>query len=254
MACEGRGCRMDAMILAAGTGTRLRPVTNDLPKPLVKVGETPLLEWVATRLIEAGADRLIINIHHHADQIRDFVSSREGFGVEVKFSLEVVAPLETGGGIAAAAPHFRRSSPFYIHNSDIITKIDLEALYAAHQADEHAVVTLAVGGRESSRYLIFDDLGLCGYGNQRTELRTVVREPAGQPRDLPFAGIHVADPELPDLIQRSGTFSIISAYLHLAREGVRIAPYDIGNALWMEIGNPERLERARAWARRVSRR
>jgi MurNAc alpha-1-phosphate uridylyltransferase len=240
------------MILAAGIGRRLRPITNREPKALVKVGGKPMLEWVAERLVEAGADRLIINLHHFPEEIRSYVDARGGFGVEVRFSLEALAPLDTGGGLAFAASHFRCSAPFFLHNCDIITEIDLADLYRAHQADPEALVTLAAGGRESWRYLVFDDFGLCGHGNDRTGERTLARAPEGATRNLPFAGVHVADPELLDHITESGTFSIISTYLRLAREGIRIVPYDIGDALWLEIGNPERLARARTWAGETS--
>lgn len=236
------------MILAAGLGTRLRPLTHRIPKPMVEVGGKPLLEWVAERLVAAGADRLIINVHQHADQIREFVEAKGGFGVDVRISLEEERPLDTGGGIAAAAPLFRGETPFFIHNSDIITTIDLEAMYRVHEEDGEALVTLAVGGRESWRYLIFDERGLCGWGNDRDGGPQLVREAVGEARHLPFAGIHVADPALLDLITERGIFSIITTYMRLAREGYRIVPFDIGDALWLEIGNPERLERARAWA------
>ncbi len=239
---------MDAMILAAGLGTRLRPLTDRIPKPLVEVGGAPLIAWTARRLVAAGVDRLIVNVHAHADQIVAYLKEQRGFGAEVVISREVERPLDTGGGIASAAPHFRRDAPFFVHNSDIITGIDLEAMYQAHVADREALVTLAVGGRESARYLAFDDLGLCGYGDTRTGRREQVREPIGEPRDLPFTGVHVASPALLDLFTETGVFSIVTTYLRLAREGRRIAPYDIGDALWLEVGSPERLERARAWA------
>lgn len=241
---------MDALILAAGLGTRLRPITDRVPKAMVEVGGAPLLTWVARRLIDAGTDRIIVNVHHHAERIIEFVEAEGGLGVDTRISLEADRPLETGGGLLHAAPLFRRNAPFFIHNSDIITEIDLGALYHAHAADVEAMVTLAVGGRESDRYLVFDDHGMSGYGNDRTGERVVVREPVGSPRHLPFAGIHVADPRLLDRITEEGVFSIIRTYLRLAREGVRIAPFDIGDALWLEVGTHERLERARKWAER----
>lgn len=236
------------MILAAGLGTRLRPLTDRVPKPMVEVGGKPLLEWVADRLVAAGADRLIVNVHHHADQIRALLEEKEGFGAEFRISVEEERPLDTGGGVAAASSHFRRNAPFFIHNSDIITTIDLEAMYRTHEGDPDALVTLAAGGRESWRYLVFDERGLCGYGNDREGGPELVRETVGETRRLPFAGIHVVEPTFLDLITETGVFSIITTYLRLAREGHRIVPFDIGNALWLEIGNPERLAKARAWA------
>ena len=112
---------MEAMILAAGVGERLRPLTEHAPKALVEVAGVPMLERVARRLIDAGADRLIINVHHHADQIEEYVRRRGGFGVEIRFSREEGAPLETGGGLLAAAPLFERSQPFLLHNVDVIS-------------------------------------------------------------------------------------------------------------------------------------
>ena len=236
------------MILAAGLGVRLRPITEHIPKPLVEVGGRPMLEWVARHLVEAGADRLIVNVHPHADQIVRFLEEHDGFGAEVRISHEVEAPLDTGGGLLAAAPHFRRDAPFFIYNGDVLTGTDLSAMYQAHLADPTALVTLAVGGRDSTRYLTFDEWGLLGYGNTATGLRVQVRELRGASRDLPFAGLHVASPELLDLFEETGAFSIITTYLRLAREGRRIVPYGIGHALWLEVGDLGRLERARAWA------
>ena len=236
------------MILAAGVGSRLRPLTDRTPKALVEVGGRPMLEWVAFKLIEAGVNRLVINLHHQPDQIRSFVEEKGEFGVEVRFSFEKSQPLGTGGGLAAAARHLRPITPFYIHNSDIITEIDLVGLYEAHEGDREALVTLAVGGRTSVRYLIFDDLGLCGWGNDHTGKRPLARELVGEARDLPFSGVHVAEPGLLDHMTEKGVFSIITTYMRLAGEGFRIAPYEVGDALWLEIGNHERLARARAWA------
>ncbi len=236
------------MILAAGLGTRLGPLTERTPKALIEVGGRPMLEWVAVRLIESGVDRLVINVHHHADQICSFVENMGGFGVEVLLSLEESEPLGTGGGLATAASHLRRAEPFFIHNSDIITGIDLAALYRAHQAETEALVTLAVGGRESPRYLVFDDDGLCGWGNDRTGVLNLARDLVGKPENLPFSGVHLADPSLLDQITETGVFSIITTYMRLAKEGLRIAPFDVGNALWLEIGTQERLARAQAWA------
>jgi NDP-sugar pyrophosphorylase family protein len=236
------------MILAAGLGVRLRPVTEHIPKPLVEVGGRPMLEWVARHLVNAGADRLIVNVHPHADQIVRFLEEHAGFGAEVLISREVGRPLDTGGGILAAAPYFRRDAPFFIYNGDVLTGTDLTAMYRAHVADPSVLVTLAVGGRDSSRYLTFDEWGLLGYGNEATGLRVQVREPRGTSRDLPFAGLHVASPALLDLFEETGAFSIVTTYLRLVRNGRRIVPFDIGDALWLEVGNLERLERARAWA------
>jgi NDP-sugar pyrophosphorylase family protein len=242
---------MDAMILAAGLGTRLGPLTQDTPKALVDVAGVPALERVAQRLIAAGADRLIINLHHHADAIVEFVAARNSFGVDVVFSREEGAPLETGGGLLCAAPLFRRTAPFLLHNVDVLCDADLGALLASHGARNEAqdatrdLATLAVSRRETTRYLIFDDAGLVGRLNARTGERTLVRRERGVSTPLAFAGIHAISPAIFDLIIERGAFSILDVYLRLAAEGHRIGAHDIGAARWLEIGNPERLQEAR---------
>jgi N-acetyl-alpha-D-muramate 1-phosphate uridylyltransferase len=232
------------MILAAGLGTRLGAITETIPKALVDVAGRSALEHVARRLILAGADRLIINVHHHARGIIRHVEERDGFGVDVVFSHEDDAPLETGGGVLAAAPHFRRDAPFMLHNVDVLTDADLRALYAAHlHAD--ALATLAVSDRHSSRRLIFDDQGLVGRTDERSGARSMVRAASSDTREWAFAGIHVVSPVLLDRLVERGAFSIMQAYLRLAGEGAKIAPFDITGATWLEIGTPERLEAAR---------
>jgi NDP-sugar pyrophosphorylase family protein len=235
------------MILAAGQGTRLRPLTDRLPKALVEVAGVPMLERVARRLVEAGATRLVVNVHHHADQIEAFVAERRGFGVEVAISREPgEGPLETGGGLLHARPHFRSREPFVVHNVDVISDMDLAALYAA-QLGRGALATLAVNDRATTRPLLFDDRGLYGWADHRPgrEASRTVREPAGSPREWGFAGVHVIDPEIFDLFTEKGKFSIIPAYLRLSGQGREIRPHDVSGALWLEIGTPERLEDAR---------
>lgn len=233
---------MDAMILAAGLGTRLGDITRDRPKALVEVAGATALEHVARRLIDAGADRLIINVHHHADAVVELVEARGGFGVPVAFSREEEAPLETGGGLLHAAPLFRRDAPFFLHNVDVLSTADLRAMYAAHR-DSGALATLAVSDRESSRHLVFDSNGLCGRGGRASEGDEDTCSPPVE--RYPFAGIHVLSPEVPDLITERGAFSILDVYLRLARAGHRILPWHLGAARWLEIGNPARLAEAR---------
>lgn len=236
---------MDAMILAAGVGSRLGAVTRDQPKALVHVGGMPALEHVARRLIAAGADRLIINVHHFAEQIIDYVREQDGFGVETLISHEAEVPLETGGGLLLASPLFRRQAPFYLHNVDVLTELGLESMYARHQ-ESGALATLAVQQRESSRYLLFDQHGLCGRLDRRRVGAAELHATAQEVRPFAFAGVHVISPELLARITERGRFSIIDVYLRLAGAGAQIAAYDIGRARWLEIGSPERLAEARA--------
>ena len=234
---------MDAMILAAGFGTRLGDLTRDTPKALIDVGGVPVLERVARKLIDAGADHLIINVHHHADRIIEFVHSRDDFGVSVSFSREVDAPLETGGGLLHAKPLFRGDGSFLLHNVDVLCDIDLRALYTAH-VHSGALATLAVNRRDSSRLLLFDERGLCGRinkGGGGAEVHT----DCGDPVPFAFAGIHAVSAAILDMITERGAFSIIDMYLRLAAAGRSIARYDMGGARWLEIGSPERLAEAR---------
>lgn len=235
------------MILAAGLGTRLRPLTDQAPKALVTVGGTPMLERIARRLIAAGVDRLIVNVHHHADQVREFISARDGFGIDVRLSEEPDAPLETGGGLLHARRHFQGGS-FFLHNVDVVSEVDLGAMYRAHEKTG-AVATLAVSDRPSDRLLEFDELGLRARVDRRADRVDAVRPPQGQARVRAFAGIHVISPGFFDLVEERGAFSIMAPYLRLAGAGRPILPFDIGAALWLEVGDPGRLERARRFLR-----
>jgi NDP-sugar pyrophosphorylase family protein len=237
---------MDAMIFAAGHGTRLRPLTNEIPKALVEVNGAPMLERVARRLVDAGADRLIVNTHPFADRIVEFVTSRNGFGVEVEFSHEPDEPLDTGGGLRQASPLLRRDAPFFLHNCDVLSDIDRPGLYAAHAADGSAIATLAVLPASAERYLLFDDHGLCGYAPRGGGEDVLVREPASAPERKDFAGIHVASTELLHRLPETRVFSIVWTYLDCAARGERVAGFACDDARWIDIGSPEKLARAAA--------
>ncbi|MBB4638173.1 nucleotidyltransferase family protein [Longimicrobium terrae] len=236
---------MDAMILAAGLGTRLRPLTDHTPKAMIEVGGVPMLERVARRLIAAGADRLIINTAYLAEQIEDYVRAHDGFGVEAVFSREDPGPLETGGALLAARPLFRRDGPFFLHNADIATDLSLDDLLAAHHAAGDPLVTVAVLDRPSARKLLFDEDGLLGRVDESKGVDLRVRPARGAVTALPFAGVHVLSPRFLDLLTETGAFSILEPYLRLAAAGERIMPYRVDGCAWLDIGRPEQLEAAR---------
>ncbi len=235
---------MDAMILAAGLGTRLRPLTNHTPKPLVRVAGVTLLEHIGRRLIDAGADRIIVNVHHLSEQVERFARDEWNLDAELVLSHERDELLGTGGGLAHARKLFRRDAPFFLHVGDVIAEPDFRAFYGAHQ-ESGALATLAVHERETARALLFDARGLVGRDNRREGWTRMAREPAGEPQRRPFAGIHVISPALFDGFVETGPFDIIDAYLREVAAGSTILPYDIGGSRWLEIGNPERLEQAR---------
>ena len=235
---------MNAMIFAAGLGTRLRPLTNDRPKALVEVNGKPLLEHNIMKLKEAGFDRIVVNIHHFGEQIIEFLKSHDNFGIDIRVSDERQQLLDTGGGIKHAIPIFDQNQPILIHNVDIISDIDVRELYAKHLAWETASplgATLAVHQRKTSRYLQFaDDMRLCGWTNVKTgEVKGELGEA------FAFAGIHVVDPSLlPYLLaQDADVFSIIDFYLKVCNE-IAIAGADVTGREWVDCGKPEALAKA----------
>lgn len=240
------------MILAAGRGERLRPLTDRIPKALIEVGGVPMLERVARRLIGAGAQRLIINLCHGAEAIERFVTERAGFGVEVVFSRESPEPYETGGGVLHAASHLTRDAPFLLHNVDILTDLDLGVLYEAHLEGERSpsvrapLATLAVASRDTTRPLLVDETGVYGRANRTEGWEIIARLPTGTFAEAGFAGIHVLSPRILARLRERGRFSIMDSYMRLIAEGERIGVFDVTDAFWQDIGTPERLERARA--------
>ncbi|HEX2187578.1 MAG TPA: nucleotidyltransferase family protein [Longimicrobiaceae bacterium] len=231
------------MLFAAGLGTRLRPLTDRVPKALVEVGGVPMLERVARRLIDAGADRLVINAHHHAEQIERYVAGRDGWGVQVDVVREEREPLETGGGLLHAAPFLRRDAPFFAHNADVVTDLPLREMYAAHR-ESGALATLAVMDRPTTRKLLFDRRGLLGRTDERRGVDLRSRPAEGEVVSLAFAGVHVISPELFTRVTERGVFSILDPYLRIAGEGGRILPFRVDGALWLDVGRPEQLEAA----------
>jgi MurNAc alpha-1-phosphate uridylyltransferase len=236
---------LDAMILAAGLGTRLRPLTYETPKALVEVAGTPVIDRVARRVVKAGADRIVVNVSPHAERIQEHIRQRDGWGVEVQVSVEPDGPLETGGGLLAAAEMFRGDRPILVHNADILTDLDLEALYRQH--DDGELATLAVRPAEADRYLLFDDEGLVGYEYGGEERRA--RDPVGEERRMDYLGVQVVSPRLLSLFEETGKFSIFTPYMRLVAQGERIGAFDADGARWDDIGTHEQLAEAQeAWA------
>jgi NDP-sugar pyrophosphorylase family protein len=234
---------MQAMILAAGLGTRLRPLTDDRPKAMVELNGRPLLEWTIRRLIKHGFDDLIINVHHFADQIIDFLAEQNNFGIRIQISDEREEILETGGGLKKACPFFGKA-PFLLCNTDVVTDLDLNAFYQAHIASG-ALATLATRWRSTSRYLIFNEKQtLCGWQNTKTGEVRMSRPVTGNLQLRAFSGIHVINPRIFDLITEEGKFSIIDTYLRLAKHyEIRSYPHD--NDIWIDVGRPESLREAK---------
>jgi NDP-sugar pyrophosphorylase family protein len=247
---------MKAMVLAAGLGTRLRPLTNDRPKALVEVSGRTLLEITLTRLRDFGVNDVIINVHHYADMVIGHVKAAGNFGMHIEFSREDVL-LDTGGGLKKAAWFLAASGdtsanlgananpdePFILHNVDVISNIDLQRMVEAHKQSA-ALATLAVQDRKTSRYLLFNHhLQLCGRRLVNEEKTEIVR-PSQTMSELAFAGIHVISPRIFPLLTEDGIFSIIPAYLRLAAQGENIQAFRADEYYWRDLGKPENIQQA----------
>ena len=231
---------MKAMILAAGLGTRLRPLTNDRPKALVEVAGRTLLEITIARLREFGVREVIVNVHHFAGMVTEYLRKKNNFGMRIEISEEDTL-LDTGGGLKRAAWFFQQegpATPFIVHNVDVISTIDLRRMLDFH-VQTQALATLAVQQRQSSRYLLFDEQGrLCGrrlVKEQKTEL--VKSSPQFQ--EVAFSGIHVISSRLLTMMSEEGVFSIVQSYLRLAGEGQSIVAYRADSDYWRDLGKPE---------------
>ncbi|WP_167613533.1 nucleotidyltransferase family protein [Maribellus sediminis] len=235
---------MEAMIFAAGLGTRLQSETSDKPKALVEVGGKPLIRHAIEKVVNAGATKIVVNVHHFAELVSDYLKS-EDFGVEVLISDETGRLLETGGGLKKAAPLFSGNDPILIYNVDILSDLDLKQVLKTHLENE-SLATLVVRERETSRYLKFDDeMQLSGWINKKSGETKVSRPEAfSASRELAFSGIHIVQPEIFNYIPQEERFSIIDWYLELAKTKT-IKGYFDQSKLWMDVGKPAELEAAR---------
>lgn len=236
---------MKAMVLAAGLGTRLRPLTDGRPKALVEIAGRTLLEIALSRLRECGVNEVIVNVHHFADMITGYLKANSNFGMRIEVSREDDLLLDTGGGLKKAGWFFledsRNQEPFLVHNVDVMSRIDLLQMFEVHKQRE-PLVTLAVQKRESSRYLLFDDqLALRG---RRVRGKKEEVASTSAVHELAFTGIHVISPRLFHLMKEKGAFSIIDSYLRLATEGEKILGFRADEYYWRDLGRPDDLRKA----------
>lgn len=243
---------MKAMVLAAGMGTRLRPLTNDRPKALVEISGRTLLEITLARLRDFRVREVVINVHHFADMIESYLKANGNFGLRIEISREETL-LDTGGGLKKAGYFFQdsagsREEPFILHNVDVISNIDFAQMVNVH-AEKSALATLAVQDRPTSRYLLFNDtlendaLELCGRQSGRDGQPELVR-PAQNPQALAFSGIHIISPRFLKMITERGAFSIIDSYLRVAAQGDTILAFRADNYYWRDLGRPEHVAQA----------
>lgn len=236
---------MKAMVLAAGLGTRLKPLTDDRPKALVEVAGYTLLEITLKRLRNFGVRDVIVNVHHFADKVIGYLKANDNFEMNIAISHEEVL-LDTGGGLKRAASFLNdpnSGEPFILHNVDVLSTIDLEKMVRRH-IDRRALATLAVQERETSRYLLFDEQQrLCGRRAGRDGVPELVS--AAQWTDaLAFTGVHVISPRIFSMLGDEDVFPIVAAYLRFASEGKEVLAFRADDCYWRDLGRPESIAQA----------
>ena len=234
------------MILAAGLGTRLRPLTDDRPKALVAVGGRTLLEITLERLRSFGIHEVIINTHHFADLVVEYLGRHDNFGMRITISREEIL-LDTGGGLKHAAHFFLSDSDpdesFLVHNVDVLSTIDFDRMLRFH-LERRALATIAVQDRPTSRYLLFDtDRQLCGRRAGLDGPPELVR-PVKESQAFAFCGVHILSPRVLDLMTETGVFSIIPVYLRLAAQGEKIVGFSANDYYWRDLGRAEHISEA----------
>ncbi|WP_232468326.1 nucleotidyltransferase family protein [Alkalitalea saponilacus] len=228
------------MIFAAGKGTRLKPYTNQCPKALVKVGELTMLEIALRKLSRIGIKRVVINVHHFADQIIKFLKDYPADNMEILISDEREQLLDTGGGLLNAQMLFDEEEPILIYNVDVLTNAPIEKLIDYHIENDN-LVSMMVQKRDASRFLHFDETDqLCGWSNPKTG-ETIVSLEANQTEKLGFNGIHIIEYEVLDLITKTGVFPIVPEYLELSKN-FPVKGWSNWSGDWFDIGTPEKLE------------
>lgn len=234
---------MKAMILAAGLGTRLQPLTNTKPKALVEIHGRPLLERLILGLKKYSFDEIIINTFHFAEQIKAFLKKNNNFDIRIEISHETEL-LDTGGGIKKAAWFFDDGQPFLVHNVDVLTDLDYGRMMVSHSL-ENALATLAVRNRKTSRYFLFNKQNdLCGWESGIENKRKQVCKSNKKLHPLSFMGIHVLSPRIFKFIKQEGKFSIIETYLDLAADGKTIKAFLADEFRWLDLGRKENLDEA----------
>lgn len=236
---------MKAMIFAAGLGTRLKPITDTLPKALVPIAGKPLLEHVILKLKASGFDEILINVHHFPDQIIDFIRANHAFDIRIEISDESNMLLDTGGGVKKAIAFFDDKKPFLVHNVDILSNINLTELYNQHLRT-NPLATLVVSNRNTFRYLLFaDDMRLCGWINEKTaETKPADLHHPERYNKLAFSGIQVLSPQVFDFMDSyPDKFSIMDFYLQNCSKN-NILGFEPSDYKMLDVGKLDVLDEA----------
>ncbi len=233
---------MKALILAAGLGTRLMPLTTDIPKALVTVNGITLLELAVNKLVGAGISEIIVNVHHHASKVIDFIEKHHFQGAKIAISDESGELLDTGGAILKAQWFLEGNEPFIVHNVDVISDINLHSIFIEHEK-RGGMATLSVVERQTKRYFLFDSgLKLVGWTDTSKDIVKWAGKPVKSAKPLAFSGIHIISPEIFARMEEKGKFSIIDTYLRLAVTE-NIFGYIQEKNTWFDVGKPDQLEK-----------
>lgn len=233
---------MKAMLFAAGKGTRLQPLTNNIPKALVKVAGITLLERAINKLVSNGFTEIIINTHHFSTQIVDFIKQHNNLGAQILISDESALLLDTGGGLKNAAWFFGEE-PFLVYNVDVLTDLNLQELFANH-LKSNALTTLAVRERQTKRYLLVDENNrLRGWKNMETGETRGILSNSNTLKPSAFSGIHIIDPKLFSFMPVEKVFSIMDFYISICSTQP-INTFDHSQGYWTDVGKPEELAAA----------
>lgn len=235
---------MQAMIFAAGLGTRLKEETVTKPKALVQIGKNTFLQNAIEKLKSEGVTSIVINVHHFAEQIISFLDEHD-FGIQIEISDESEQLLDTGGGLKKAASLFSPKEPVLMYNVDVISNLSLKQVLNVH-IESGALATLVVRNRETQRYLKFDsDNNLVGWLNKKTNVKKISRQENFETAtEMAFSGIHVVSPEIFCFMPGKEKFPIMDLYLELAKSKT-IKGYFDTSQLWIDVGKPLELKRAR---------
>jgi NDP-sugar pyrophosphorylase family protein len=233
---------MKAMILAAGLGTRLKPFTDHHPKALAVVNGKTILQRNIEYLQQFKVDKIIINVHHFADQIISFLQENNNFNIDIQISDETQEVLETGGGLLKAKWFFEPNESFVLMNVDILTDMNLQEMLQKHTSSK-AIATLAISRRESARCFLFnDDLQLCGWRNKQKQEEKISLS-ADNYTEFAFSGIHIINSIIFQHISQVGKFSMVDVYLDLCKKHV-IKGYDHSGTHFLDVGKPDSILKA----------
>lgn len=234
---------MKAMILAAGLGTRLSPLTDTKPKALLEINGVPMLEIAIRRVAGAGIRDIVINVHHLADQVIDFLGKKKSFGLNITISDETDRLLDTGGALKKATPLFEGEEDFLVHNVDILSDLNINDLINTHR-QAASMATLAVRERPTTRSFLVDRTGrLCGWEHPEKNLRVLNRDSAHGLRPVAFSCVYVLSTKLFKMMPEEEVFGFTPWILSLCGSEV-IRTWEHPTGFWYEAGRPESLTEA----------